>query len=285
MIYSKHQINAVIYREGIELMKQNIHIQTADPAGNITVFVLDRFERNQYQHIASQLLSMKELKAEQVAFVTGEDSMEMCGLEFCGNASRAFALLLAKKRNVRGDAFIDISVSGIRERLTVAVNPEKNYTKIRMPLPLSVENWENTGTPLPARCQAVDFGGILHIVLRDEIPSKERFDQIKEYIYSLADPPALGVMFYDSKKNLMTPVVYVKDVNTTYFEGSCGSGSTAAAAAFSADEGDGTFQFTLSQPAGVITASVEKRNGVINAVYIEGPVSFGSVMEVAVETD
>lgn len=266
-------------------MKQNIHIQIADPAGNITIFVLDRFQRNQYQRIASNLLDMKQLKAEQVAFVTGEDSMEMCGLEFCGNASRAFALLVAKRRGIHGDALVNVSVSGSEERLTVAVNADKNYTRIKMPLPVSVESWQHDGTPLPPHCQAVDFGGILHIILKDEIPSRERFDQIRDYVYSLADPPALGVMFYDTAKNLMTPVVYVKDVNTTYFEGSCGSGSTAAAAAFCAEEGDGTFQFTLSQPAGVITASVEKRNGVIDAVYIEGPVSFSSVMKVTVETD
>ncbi len=53
----------------------------------------------------------------------------------------------------------------------------------------------------------------------------------------------MGVMFYDTARNVLTPVVYVKDVDTTYFEGSCGSGSTAVAAAFCQEERSGTFSF------------------------------------------
>ena len=42
-----------------------IRILIANPAGNITIFVLDHFEPSQYQSIASQLLAMTELKGEQ----------------------------------------------------------------------------------------------------------------------------------------------------------------------------------------------------------------------------
>lgn len=35
----------------------SIHICIANPAGNITIFVLDRFPRSQYQTVASQLLA------------------------------------------------------------------------------------------------------------------------------------------------------------------------------------------------------------------------------------
>lgn len=268
-------------------MKKNIRILRANPAGNITIFVLDKFERSQYQQIAAQLLAMEKLGAEQVAFITGEDSMDMCGLEFCGNASRSFALLLAKKRGIKGDAFVDINVSGCDEILTVYVNTEKNYTRIKMPLPIGVtplsDILEAAAPASLSYAQAVDFGGILHIIVTGLDANRENFEQIKGKVYEKLDPPAFGVMFFDTEKNFLTPVVYVKEVDTTYFEGSCGSGATAVAAAFTADEEDGTFSFGLPQPAGTITSTIEKRDGAIHAIYIEGSVSFSEVMEIPVE--
>lgn len=273
-----------------ERTKKNISICIANPAGNITIFVLDPFPRSQYQAVAGRLLAMEELQGEQVAFVTGPDSLEMCGLEFCGNASRSFALMKAKKEGVQGHAVMDISVSGCSERLQVVVDTSNNYTKIKMPLPRDVaapddEDIARTDTlcSLMTGSRIVDMDGIIHVVVRDKAPTRENFDVIKGYINGKFDPPAMGVMFYDTARNVLTPVVYVKDVDTTYFEGSCGSGSTAVAAAFCQEEKTGTFSFTLPQPAGTITATCEKAGGVLKAVYIEGPVRLGDVQQVSVQ--
>lgn len=266
-------------------MKRNIDIIVANPAGNITIFVLDKFPRADYQNIATQLLAMKELKGEQVSFVTGENSMEMCGLEFCGNASRAFALLLAKHRGLKGSVKIDVNISGCEETLTAEVNTDTNYTKIKMPMPLSITELmpnELSGITLPDNSKLVDFGGIMHILVQNLSPTIENFNLIKDAINAKYNPPAMGVMFYDTNTEKLTPVVYVKDVDTTYFEGSCGSGSTAVAAGFAAKEKEGSFSYTLSQPQGTITATVEKSCGAIDAVYIEGPVSYDSFKQVEI---
>lgn len=72
-------------------MEKNIKITVANPAGNKTIFVHDKFERADYVKVAEQLLAMEEYAAEQVAFILdapecgrAEGRMEMCGLEFCG---------------------------------------------------------------------------------------------------------------------------------------------------------------------------------------------------------
>ena len=260
---------------------KKIKILVANPAGNITIFVLDHFDRSGYQPIASQLLAKKELAGEQVAFVAGENTMHMCGMEFCGNASRAFALMLAKRRGIVGYGQVEIHVSGCDKPLLVEVNTENQFTRIEMPPPLRIERWEEGA--LPNGAYLVDMGGIIHIVVKDIAPTLEHFNQIKGIVNEKYDPPAMGVMFYDTAASTLTPVVYVKDVNSTYFEGSCGSGTTAVAAAFSAGEPEGTYHFTLPQPAGTITATVEKNHGRITAVYIEGAVSLSEVMEVEIE--
>lgn len=267
-------------------MKQNISIRVVNPAGNITIFVLDRFERSQYQKIATQLLEHKEFNAEQVGFVLDENTMEMCGLEFCGNASRAFALLSARAKGMEGTGSAVVNVSGVDYPLTVEINTATNYTKVKMPMPVSVSTLSNTGIPLVENSVLVDLGGIVHLVLYDKEPSMENFKIAKNFAESIIPAPAAGVMFYDTKSGFLTPVVYVKDVDSTYFEGSCGSGSTALAVAKYLElpedaSGDRSYEF--HQPAGSITATIAVNEGKLEAVYIEGQIEFGEVMQVEVE--
>lgn len=271
-------------------MKKKINVIIANPAGNITIFVLDKFKRAEYQDVATKLLAMKELKGEQLSFILKnaddcDGKMEMAGLEFCGNASRSFALITARRKGIQGIADILVDVSGSSEKLTVSVNTDTNYTKIKMPQPLSIQTLEDQPLEVLNGGQMVDLGGIVHIVLKDVEPTEETFNEIKTYINKTYNPPAMGVMFYDTKESKLVPVVYVKDINTTYFEGSCASGSTAVAVAFAQSEDDGTYSFTLPQPAGTICSTVEKENGKLKAVYIEGPVEIGDIQTVEVDLD
>ena len=66
-----------------------LNILRADPAGNITVFVLDPVEKTQRAAIAEKIMAIPALKAEQVGYAcVAEDDvdghMEMMGGEFCG---------------------------------------------------------------------------------------------------------------------------------------------------------------------------------------------------------
>ena len=256
---------------------KKINITVADPAGNITVFVNDFFPRNEYQHIAKKILDIPELKAEQVAFVTPADdncdgSFEMCGLEFCGNATRSFGLITACRLERDGD-FI-IKASGADKPLTVNVQRESSYTKVFMPLPCGIDKTDN-GT-------LVDLGGIVHLDTDIYSPTEENFAALKESFYSDNDAPAFGVMFCAKNSSSMIPAVYVKDVDTTYFEGSCGSGTTACSAAFSLVKADGTYTYELVQPEGTIISSVTISDGSITAVTIEGAVGLKENIEIEI---
>lgn len=267
-------------------MRKDIKITVANPAGNKTIFVQDKFDRKDYAKVAEQLLAMEEFGAEQVAFVLdapacgrAEGKMEMCGLEFCGNATRTFGLMCAKEMGISGSGKVFVDASGCDEILTVEVNTDTNYTKVKMPAYIGIRRFEISGSEI----SGVDFGGILHLILPDVIASHENFERIKKYVYDRANPPAMGAMFYDRKRGTLTPVVYVKDVDSTYFEGSCASGTAACAIAFGSEKEDGDYTFTFPQPAGTIDASVEVRGGKVTKVYIEGPVEINEPVTVAVE--
>ena len=187
-------------------MKKKIDIIVANPSGNITIFVKTPCPRSEYQNIAGQLLAMEELKGEQVAFILSDPgipgidgAMEMCGMEFCGNASRSFGLILASEAGETGTAEKTVLVSGCDEPLQVEVDMDMSGAKVRMPNPLSCEK--------KSECTIVDFGGILHVIVEDLPPEKEIFDMMRERVYSQLNPPAMGVMFWDTAEKKLTPVV------------------------------------------------------------------------------
>ncbi len=265
-------------------MKKDIEIIVANPSGNITIFVKTPVPRSEYQTVAQQLLAMDAFAAEQVAFIlpqipgseSGVDgAMEMCGLEFCGNASRSFALMLAREAGETGMVKKTVLVSGCAEPLTVELDVDSHRAKVRMPNPLSCEKKQE--------CTIVDFGGILHIIVEDLPPEKEIFNLLRDRVYDQLNPPAMGVMFWDSAEKKLTPVVYVKDVDTTYFEGSCGSGTTALAAAFALGQPDGVYTWTIPQPAGTIDATAVVKDGRAAELYIDSPVEIGPLQTVEVE--
>lgn len=253
-------------------MPKSSEISIANPAGNITIFVHTPCSRDEYSKIAQKLLAIKEYKTEQVAFILphGEGSqgkMEMCGLEFCGNASRTFALIRAKEMGIIGPTTIDIDVSGHEGSLAVEVDTTTNYTKIQMPLPLMTKPWGNG--------MLADFGGILHLVLIDTPADMNTFQSIKKELLKQYRPAALGIMFYDSADQFLTPMVYVTDVDSTFIEGSCASGTIATAIARSDKAPDGNYLYTIKQPAGILTSTLTRKKGQIEAIYIEGPIELG----------
>ncbi len=276
-------------------MKKKITITVANPAGNKTIFVHDKFERKDYAKVAEQLLAMDEFAAEQVAFILeapecgrAEGRMEMCGLEFCGNATRTFGLMVAKKLGIAGAGKVFVDVSGVEEILTVEVNTDTNYTKVKMPAYIDIKRFDLSGlfdeaSTALKNVKAVDFGGILHLIIPDVPATVENFQRVKGFVYGILNPPAMGAMFYDTKHKTLAPVVYVKDVDSTYFEGSCASGTAACAVAFAGEKPEGNYTFTFPQPAGTIDASVEVRGGRVQAVYIEGPVEIGDAVTVEIE--
>lgn len=278
-------------------MKKKIKIIVADPAGNITIFVKDRFERSMYPVVARQLLAMESLGGEQVAFILeapscgrAQGKMEMCGLEFCGNGSRSFGLIKAKEMGIKGKGSVFVDVSGCDEILTIEVDTDVNYTSVKMPNPVKVSKIDLSSLAIDD-ASLVDFGGIMHVIIRGIEATEKNFEAVKDFIMAKFNPPAMGVMFCDGEIKRekdaivcsMTPVVYVKDVDTTYFEGSCGSGTTACAAAMGLEMGDGIHHFIFPQPAGIIESTAHISGGMVDKIFIEGKVELSLEMEVEIE--
>jgi diaminopimelate epimerase len=266
-------------------------IVSADPAGNITIFVLDPVESGEERAgLAKALLAEPSLRAEQVGFVrpppgnpdssrngscpAGYWRLEMMGGEFCGNAARSFGLYVARETGLSGLVTVTIGISGSKEPLPVRVDTGAGRAEVRIPRPLMVEALEFEGRRLPVYV----FEGITHLIFPD--PGTDSVPR-RELVFALGDawraasgasPEAFGVMFWDAGKSFMRPAVYVEATASLVFESSCGSGTAALAAWLAGNLREGGGYYEVAQPGGIIEARIAKKDGTIRDISIGGAV-------------
>ena len=247
----------------------------ADPSGNTTAFVLTPVDSGQYGPVARSV--MAHLGAEQVAFVH-DGRMDMMGGEFCGNASRSFALWQAlhtedgrSLRPFSGQRQEIVTVSGAPSPLTVTIRGEETvlYAAIEMPLPLRVLPLEQS---LLGRCTLVEYPGISHILLEDYAPQDTDVANAKALLSQLsAESGCFGLLYLSD--NRMRPLVYVRDTDTLIWESSCASGTCAVAAALALRQKQ-TLSLELFQPGGSLIAKATVNTDGLSSLTLDGPVTF-----------
>ncbi|MBD3247991.1 hypothetical protein GF382_01715 [Candidatus Falkowbacteria bacterium] len=203
--------------------------------GNPTAIVIgDNISQDRYPEISCQIQSKKP-EIEQVGFFetvhSGVPKLQMAGGEFCGNASRSFACLLWQQ-NPKNSEF-DFYVSGFNGVVRASVKKKREnlfFCEARFPnLKSSVDVKSLDG----AIVKIVNLGGITHIVVsEDDFPfSDSDYEKDMKRIRDRlkVDNDAIGVIWTreESKQIYIRPVVWVKDVDSYYYETSCGSGSIA----------------------------------------------------------
>ena len=254
-----------------------LDIVRADPAGNITIFVLNPPSgKTERDGAAQKLMADPQLRAEQVGFALppaepgGLWRLEMAGGEFCGNASRCFGLLVAAKTGLSGRHSLMIEASGVSRPLPVHIDTDAATAEVEIPPPLA-----QTAMTLEGRHYPVcEFEGITHAIA-ENVPPDEHV--ARAIIGRLDDGrfAAAGVMFYDSGKRFMRPVVWTRELDALVWESSCGSGSAALGLWAARDAKDAETEIDLEQPGGVITVRVAQRAGTIARLSIGGKVTLG----------
>jgi diaminopimelate epimerase len=178
-------------------MPLELDIVRADPAGNITIFVLNRIDDPAFRlRAAKALLAEPSLKAEQIGFVIppgrpaadpltrpagaagGRPSApaaegrlwrrEMMGGEFCGNAARSFGLYAARQGGLSGKRDICIEISGAPAPVPVHLDLDASTAEAEIPGPLAAGTLAFEGRPFPAYF----FEGITHVIAEGLEPDR-----------------------------------------------------------------------------------------------------------------
>ncbi|MDR1159892.1 MAG: hypothetical protein LBK69_04620, partial [Syntrophomonadaceae bacterium] len=193
--------------------------------------------------------------------------------EFCGNAARSFGLYVARRIGLSGQVFLEVEISGARTPVKVWVDVEQGLAEASMPPALEESILLYGKAMLPVYF----FEGIVHVLAADIEASEAVFYAIKALLekrfQEAARFDAVGVMFFDSAAQVMTPAVYVRATDTLVFESSCGSGSAALGLFLTRNLNNGETILTLRQPGGAIKVRVEKLPREAASVSIGGPVT------------
>ena len=216
------------------------------PCGNITLFLEQPLPAALHVAACAAVLQPSHLYAEQsgtLDFTASPPRLTMMGGEFCVNATRAFAALLASRgyllqaepRHWRGY----VSVSGAQAPLPVRVT-QLDEARFMAAACLQL-------APLPAvellapGVSLIRLPGITHLILdttNHPAPCGDpnavlRSAATWRELYNLDIEEACGVIWVEQTADhvdqmAITPVVRVRETNSAYIETSCGSGSLAA---------------------------------------------------------
>lgn len=253
-------------------MKNLLKVTIIYPSGNETALVEGIPNSREEKKKINDLLMSKFDSVEQVGFYDlKQKRLEMAGGEFCVNAARAFVYLL-DKANIALD-YID--VSGTKRKLRVGRDEEDNYF-VEVPF---ITN--EVPKRLDSGLEEILLEGISLLIIRNsksggENSIKQRsLDILKRYGY-LEKYPAAGVIFLDKIDDLryeIKPVIWVRDIQTCFFETACGSGTAAAGISEALTVDGNDLRFDILQPSGkYLRVNVKKSGDKIKYVDVSGEV-------------
>ena len=254
-----------------------------NPSGNITALVTEDVPREKYKEISNEIMKNNP-NIEQVGFLKKYSNsifrLEMAGLEFCGNASRAFACFLVKEKYINTEKF-EISVTGYDNLIGCIVEKkgEDYFSTIDLKFLKPIDDFIENKTLNDQKISVVYLPGISHTFLdqrRFKFDEDNCLKEAKKIIpqLNLTKLPAVGVIWFDG--NQINPVVYVKDIDSLFYENSCGSGSIAYGIYHVyLKNRDGLFNFDVIQKnKEIVKVIIELRDKIITSAKLYGQTKF-----------
>lgn len=243
------------------------------PGGNNTALVLTKNYTVKEKKEINDVILNYDKSIEQVGFVDAEQlpELQMAGGEFCGNATRSAAYYYLKGKA----GTIKVLVNGHDEIYTGVYENGEAWCEIPLYHGSDAIIEKETGI------YQVRMNGMVSIVIREDIAKQylQQKDKLKEFAmlfidkYELHENEAVGVMFLERTSKLkIHPVVWVKSIDTLYYETGCGSGTTATAMveAFLKNENQ---KLEIVQPSGLtISAEITIENKHVVKAVIAGKV-------------
>ncbi len=260
--------------ETINNIKLNYKI--FNPGGNKTALIIgNNYTQEERKRINNDILSINS-EIEQVGFINPKKyELEMAGGEFCANATRCaiYQYLQGKEGKIK------IKVSGCKEEVLGSTDKENNvYLTMKINKNLSQMLYKK------GKFHFVNLEGILLVVLNTQ-DSKEYIQELKQDEEKTklklkeimkdfeTDEKAIGIILLEQEVNTIkiNPVIWVKAIDTLYYETACGSGSIATAIYKNSLEGTNDFQ--IIQPSGyLLNVKLNIIDGYLKDVTIKGKV-------------
>lgn len=268
---------------------RDVRFYKLSPGGNTTILVMDAesIAASERAPMAARLMDPLHLHAEQVGYVSGVADcggngvplarLDMMGGEFCGNASRCLAAVMALEGVLEAEG--TISVSGAPAPLAVRTVHGEDAVDAWVGMPVRPD--AGCVRRLAAGISMVTLDGITHLLL-DEAVHPFPGDVVAEAArlrqrHGLDSEDAVGCIWHRETDGgpAILPVVWVRATDTTHVETACGSGTMALAQATALETG-GSVVVDVLQPSGErIAAKItwDAECALFSDAWIGGPVA------------
>lgn len=252
-------------------MKKEFTYYLFSPCGNDTALVEGINIDEQTKKILNDKIMKIHPNIEQVGFISKDNyKLIMAGGEFCGNATRCAAYHYLDGKN--GEIEINVSNGMI---MRAGINKDG---KVWSEIPLY--DGKNFIKELDNGIYEIIMNGIKYIIVERKL--SKSFLKDKKNIkfnamdilrkYKIKDGEAIGIIFQEEVENKIKihPVVWVKAINTIFYETACGSGTTAVAI-LEAVKNNQSQYIDIIQPSNqIITAKIILNRGILEKAYILG---------------
>lgn len=256
----------------------DIKYKILNPGGNKTAIVIGNNYTDEEKEKINNKILRENRDIEQVGFINqNKYRLEMAGGEFCVNATRCAVWEYLK--GIPGK--IEIEVSGYKNKILGEIKKDKQVY-INMPIKNKITNI----IEIKEKFNLIKLDGILIIIL-DEEYSKEYIGklkrdeektklELKEIMKKIdTQEKAVGIILLEEQKEKIkiNPIIWVKTIDTLYYETACGSGSLATA--IYKNYTDNMQNLEVIQPSGYsIKIEINKERE-----YLENVIISGRVME------
>lgn len=258
-------------------IRKEIKYSIFKPGGNNTALVYGLEYTKEERKIINEVILNSDLNIEQVGFISINNTYElqMAGEEFCGNATRSAAskYLNGKQGNIH------ILVNS-NDLINAGVD-EKGNAWCEIPLYYGTD----VITKKEEGIFVVKMNGMVSIVIQESVSNKylENKERLREQgmnlinKYKLQENKAVGVMFCEKIDGMIkiNPIVWVKEINTLFYETACGSGTTSVCMV-EAYENNRNQKIEILQPSG---------SSIISEVFFYDGVFKKAIISGCVETD
>jgi len=268
---------------GASMTVKEIDFVKLSPTQNMTLLVRTEHPVGEYPDIATAIMSVGHVHAEQVGFIReptlpGVDAhLHMSADEFCGNGCMALAALVASKQGLRSDGQTDIvlEASGAQEPIRCRVERRypDYYCQLPMPLPSRVEPYlveaQDAG-----RSALVLYENSVHVVIETERldqETKDRAEVLAKQLEKTWSVPLIGVMLYSPGRKQLAPLISIPSLGCMIWEKSCGSGM-ASLGAYLAMKAGGSVMASITQPGGTMSVEAQYVQGVLKDLQVAGTV-------------
>jgi len=245
------------------------------PGGNDTALVLGIPRDPAVRKKINDEIMARHSNVEQVGFISrAEEKPElmMAGGEFCGNATRSTAYFLLGGKT--GE--LSMTVSGVDVKLKAGVS-ESGEAWAQMPIYVDPKKVSS----LSDGAMMVEMKGITHVVKDNPFQNRKDPEFLKQYALDSLEKlgltenyPACGLMLLTRSGGViqMEPIVWVKSIQTLFYETACGSGTTAVGLVEALKNGQ-SVNIPIIQPSGIpISISVSFDGQQFIGARISGPI-------------